>query len=78
MIGGSPCGNIRSTSPEERVLAIENQRPDRSLNGIVVEVDTAIIKEAREAVPAGERVADRLAELALGADLAVTSLEALT
>jgi len=60
---------------EQGILAVESQRADGALDGIVVEIDTAIIEEVDETVPAWERVADRLAEAALGADLSATGFE---
>jgi hypothetical protein len=56
-------------SGEQRVLAVEGKQSDSPLDGVVVEVNTTIIEEADETVPAWERVADRLAQTALGADL---------
>lgn len=46
----------------------ERDRTDRALDGFAV--DAAVVKEAREAFPARERVADRLGELCLLADQA--------
>src|SRR3546814_13471544 len=57
---------------KQGIFAIASQRPDRSFDGIGVEVDATVIDEALEAVPAGECVADRFAEFALGAALAAT------
>lgn len=54
---------------EQGVLAIEGERPNRALDGVVVEIDPAIVEEADKTVSARERVADRLAETALGTDL---------
>ena len=53
---------------EESVLAIEGDRADRTLDGVGVDLDPAVVEEAREAVPVRERVADGLGELALLAD----------
>jgi len=60
---------------EQGVLAVEGQRADRALDGIVVEIDTTIIQEQPEPVPTGERVADRLAKLTFGADLTVAGIK---
>lgn len=54
---------------------MEDKRTDGALDSVVVEIDTAIVEEADEAVPARERVADRLAETALCADLPTACLE---
>ena len=40
---------------EERVLAIESERADRSFDGVGVEIDATIFEEADQAVPATER-----------------------
>ena len=53
---------------EERVLAIERDRPDGSLDGVGIDLDAPVVEEAGEALPAGERVADRLGEPGLLAD----------
>lgn len=55
-------------SCEERVLAIERDRADRPLDGIGVDLDPAVVEEAREAAPVRERVANDLGELALLTD----------
>ena len=41
---------------------------DGAFEGAVVELDTAVIKEARQSLPAGERIADGAGELALLTD----------
>lgn len=53
---------------EQRIFSVERDRTDRTLDSVVVELDTAIIDEARQALPARERIADGLGELALLAD----------
>jgi hypothetical protein len=52
-------------SGEEGVLAVESERADRSLDGVGVDLDAAIVEEAAEPGPAAERIADRVGELAL-------------
>ncbi len=47
---------------EERILAGERNRPDGAFDDVVVDLDVAIVEEAGEARPAGERIADRLGE----------------
>ena len=37
---------------EQRVLSVERDRADGSLDGVVVELDAAVIDEARQPVPA--------------------------
>jgi hypothetical protein len=41
---------------------------ERAFEGAVVELDTAVIKEARQSLPARERIADGVGELALLTD----------
>ena len=53
---------------EERILAIERDRPDGALDDVGVDFDPAVIEEAGEARPSRESVADSLGELALLAD----------
>src|SRR5215210_3379669 len=62
---------------EQGILPVQSDRPDGSLDGVAVEIDAAVVDEVAEAVPSKERVADRLAELALGADLAKPALKIL-
>ena len=51
-------------SGEQRVLAGERKRADRSFDD-VVDLDATVVEEEAEPTPANERVADRLGELAL-------------
>lgn len=53
---------------EERILAIESDRPDRSFYSIGADLDFAVFEESGEAFPMRESTADRLGELALLAD----------
>src|SRR5206468_7564945 len=53
---------------EECVLAGERERADGTLDDVGVDFDAAVVKEQAQPCPAGERVADRLGELALLAD----------
>ena len=62
---------------EQGVLAIEGQRPVDTLDCVAVEIDTAIVEEARVAFPASKRVADLFAELGFGADPAGPRIEIL-
>ena len=64
-------------SCEQGVFAVEGKRADGTLDGVVVEIDPAIIEEAREAIPAFEGIADRFAELGFGADLTAAGFEEL-
>ena len=53
---------------EESVLPIEGNGADGALDDVRVDLDAPVVDEARQAVPARERVADRLGELGLLAD----------
>jgi hypothetical protein len=55
-------------SGEQGVLACERERPDGALDDVVVDLDAAVVEEQAEALPARQRVADRLGELGLLAD----------
>lgn len=55
---------------KQGIFAIQCEGADRAFDGIGVEVDAAVFDEPGQSIPARERLADRLAELALGADLA--------
>ncbi len=59
-----------SSEPAQGIFAIQCEGADRAFDGIGVELDAAVVDEPGQSIPAGERIADRLAELALGADLA--------
>ena len=48
---------------EERVLSIERNRSDAALDDIGINLDAAIVDEAREALPARERIVDCFGEL---------------
>ena len=49
---------------KEMILATERHWPDCALNRIGVQLDPAIMQEARRSVPARERVADRFSNRA--------------
>ena len=53
---------------EERIFPFEDDRTDGAFEGAVVELDTAVIKEARQSLPARERIADGVGEPALLTD----------
>jgi hypothetical protein len=55
---------------EQRVFPIERDRADGALDGVVVELDAAVIDEARQALPARQGIADGLGKLAFPADQA--------
>src|SRR5258708_19604408 len=47
---------------EQMVLAPQRHGSDRALDGIVVELDTAVVQEVTEGRPAGKGVTDRVGE----------------
>ena len=53
---------------EQGILAVEGQRTDGALDDVVVDLDAAVVEEQAKALPARQRVADRLGELGLLAD----------
>ena len=55
---------------EQRILSVERDRADRSLDGVVVELDAAVVDESRQPFPARQGVADGLGKLALLTDQA--------
>ena len=55
---------------EQRVLAVERNRSDRSFDDIAVDFDAPVVKEAGQSFPARQGVTDRLGKLALLADQA--------
>jgi hypothetical protein len=48
------------------VLAAHNHATQAALGGIVVQQDTGVVEEARQAGPEPQHVRDRLADTALG------------
>lgn len=55
---------------EQSVFAVERDGADGAFDGVVVELDAAIVDEARQAFPARQRVADGFGKFALLADQA--------
>ena len=55
-------------SGKEAVLPVQSERPDGTLDDVGVELDASVVEEQGQPGPAGERVADRVRELALLAD----------
>jgi len=47
---------------KQRILAVEHERPDAARDDVDVELDGAVVEEAREPVPMVERVADVLGD----------------
>lgn len=47
---------------EEAILAGQRQRPDGALDGVIVDLDAAIVEEEAQTRPARERVADGLGQ----------------
>ena len=55
---------------EERVLAVERDGTDSPLHDVGIDLDTTVIEEERQALPARQSIADRLGEFGLLADQA--------
>ena len=55
---------------EASILSVQCDRADGALHDVRVDVDTAVVEEASEAVPTRARIADRFGELGLLADQA--------
>ncbi len=60
--GPSLCPAFRAG--EQVVLASQRHRTDSALDGVRVEFDPTIVEEPAELIPAGKRIADRIADLA--------------
>lgn len=56
-------GSAIGTGEERIFSAIERNRTDQAFDRVTVDLDAAVVKEAGEALPAREGVADRLGEL---------------
>ncbi len=63
---------------EQGILAIQRERTDGTLDRVAVEFDPAIVEEAGQPLPARERIADRLGERALAAELGELGVEEAT
>ena len=66
MLSAHHCPAVRTG--EKRVLEIESNGTDCALDDIGVNLDAPVVDEARQSLPARERVADRFRELGLLAD----------
>ena len=49
---GGPMLGAAIGACEQRIFPVERDRTDRTFDGVVVELDTAIIDEARQTLPA--------------------------
>src|SRR6266699_2801134 len=65
--GGSDAAGVGAG--KEIIFSREREGPDRSLDGVVGHLQTAVCGIARQRRPAPQRIADRLGERALAADL---------
>src|SRR5258708_17971522 len=59
-----PARSTTIRSGEQMIFTTQCNGPDRALNRIGVELDATIVQESREAVPARQRIADRIGERA--------------
>ena len=60
----SPSMSAAVAAREEMILSSKSNRPDCSFNWVRIKLDAAIVQEARQTIPARERVADRFGERA--------------
>jgi hypothetical protein len=65
----SPVLRSLIVAGEERVFAVEHDRADAPFDDVGVELDAAVIDEAREPVPMVQAIADGLGDRRLGRDL---------
>ena len=65
-----PSARHRRPSLRTERFAVERDGADGAFDGVVVELDAAIVDEARQAFPARQRVADGFGKFALLADQA--------
>ena len=65
----SPVVAVIVGAREQGVLAVERGRADGPLDRVIVQLDPAVLEEAGQPFPAGERVADRFGERAFAARL---------
>src|ERR1700722_13752520 len=70
-----PSSGSAVGSGEQVVLAAEGDRSDGALDGVGVELKTAVTEEAAKRAPAGQGVADCLCDAAAGRDLRELGLE---
>src|SRR5450432_4066079 len=67
---GGPMLGASVRAGEQRVLSVERDRADGALDGVVVELDAAVIDKARQAFPARQGITDGLGKFAFLADQA--------
>lgn len=65
---GGPMVGAAVRTCKQRVFPVQRDRTDGAFDGVVVELNAAIIDEARQALPARERITDGVGKLALLAD----------
>ena len=59
---GRPSLSAAIGTGEQMILAPQRDGSDRAFDGIVVELDTAVVQEMTEGRPAGKGVTDRVGE----------------
>ncbi len=70
-----PTMSATIAAGEQVVLAAKRDRTDRAFDRIGIELDAAIVQEARQSVPTRERIADRFSERAAARDQAERGIE---
>src|SRR5271166_1861353 len=71
----SPVRGSLVMAGEERILAIEYDRPDSAFDDVGVELDAAVVEETRETIPVVQAVTDILGDWRLTGDTSELSLE---
>src|SRR5271165_2054982 len=71
----SPVRGSLVMAGEERILAIEYDRPDSAFDDVGVELDAAVVEETRETIPVVQAVTDILSDWRLTGDTSELSLE---
>ena len=64
----SPVRGATVRARKEGIFAVQRDRADGALDNVGVDFDSAVVGEARQAIPARERIADGVGELALLTD----------
>src|SRR5262249_23756078 len=72
---GRPTVATTIRAGEEVIFAAQRHGSDRPFDGVVVEIDAAVVQEAAKGWPAGEGVADRLGKAATARDATKLFLE---
>ena len=70
-----PCGRAFIMPGEQRVFAIQGNRPGEILDGIAIHLDAPVVEEELEAVPVAGSIGELPAEAGLGRDAGAPLLQ---